>query len=81
MVDVKKSEAIYALSLKLQKQEALFKGYGKGSINLKCLCDNLSSMILTCVEDEIGMSPPSYNENAGFCRSNMVNKWESKDEE
>lgn len=54
---MKRSEMGSKLSLKLQKSENLFKGYSKGSIDLKCLCDNLQERILNFLESE-GMLPP-----------------------
>ena len=55
---MKREDAILKISEKLQKQEALLQGYVKGSISLKCLCDNLSTLALDQAEYEIGMSPP-----------------------
>lgn len=55
---MKKSEAVIALSEKLQKSKNLFDGYKKGSITLKCLCDNLADRALNFSTDKIYMVPP-----------------------
>ena len=49
---MKKSEAILSISEKLQKSQNLYDGYKKGSINLKCLCDNLAIRVLQHCENE-----------------------------
>jgi len=54
---MKKSEAILRISKKLQKQTALLKGYSRGVINLKCLCDNLATYVINDIE-KAGMLPP-----------------------
>ena len=78
---MKRSSAEFILSMKLQKQEALFKGYANGSINLKCLCDNLSSRALTSVVDDIKMLPPTTNYDHRLESYFDMNEWESEDNE
>ena len=55
---MKKSEAILSLSEKLQKSQNLLDGYKNGSIDLKCLCDNLATRAVDYCEKDIGMLPP-----------------------
>jgi len=55
---MKRSEAILSLSEKLQKSQNLLDGYKNGSIDLKCLCDNLATRAVDYCISEIGMLPP-----------------------
>lgn len=55
---MKRSEAILSLSEKLQKSQNLLDGYKNGSINLKCLCDNLATRAVDYCELKLGMLPP-----------------------
>jgi hypothetical protein len=55
---MKRSEAILSLSEKLQKSQNLLDGYKKGSINLKCLCDNLATRAVDYCERSLRMLPP-----------------------
>lgn len=54
---MKRSEAILKISENLQKHENMFKGYAKGSIDLKCTCDNLATYLMKELE-KMGMLPP-----------------------
>lgn len=72
---MKRSDAIYKLSEKLQKQNALVDGYKKGSINLKCLCDNLSIIIMNEIET-IGMLPPIEPEHENDYTYPNIPDWE-----
>jgi len=58
---VKKSEAVLALSEKLQRSQNLFDGYKNGSISLKCLCDNLADRAIRFSIEKVCMMPPSGN--------------------
>lgn len=92
---MKRSDAIHEISFKLSKSENLFKGYANGSIDLKCLTDNLALRVMTVVEEIIEMSPPeisrnltqeeviAYNKNgAGVVIEDIifVREWEGEDE-
>ena len=55
---MKRREAILSLSEKLQKSQNLLDGYKNGSINLKCLCDNLATRAVDYCANELGMLPP-----------------------
>jgi hypothetical protein len=72
---MKRSDAILSLSEKLQKSQNLLDGYKKGSINLKCLCDNLATRIMNYCENEIGMYPPDK-----FHQGHHISEWEPEDE-
>jgi hypothetical protein len=81
---MKKSEAILSLSEKLQKSQNLLDGYKKGSITLKCLCDNLATRAVDYCEKELGMLPPEITEKSYKILSSgemiyAVNEWESED--
>lgn len=54
---MKRSEAILRISGNMQKHENILRGYAKGSITLKCACDNLSIYILDELK-KMGMLPP-----------------------
>jgi len=54
---MKRSEMEYFISRKLRKQEHLFQGWKNGSIDFRCLVDNLSGRILTEIEST-GVRPP-----------------------
>ena len=55
---MKKSEAILSLSEKLQKSKNLLDGYKNGSIDLKCLCDNLATRAVDYCVESLRMLPP-----------------------
>jgi hypothetical protein len=55
---MKKSEAILSLSEKLQKSQNLLDGYKNGSIDLKCLCDNLATRAVDYCVGSLRMLPP-----------------------
>lgn len=55
---MKRSEAILSLSEKLQKSQNLLDGYKKGSITLKCLCDNLATRAVDYCVGSLRMLPP-----------------------
>lgn len=74
---MKKSEAILSLSEKLQKSQNLLDGYKKGSITLKCLCDNLATRAVDYCDKEIGMLPPTVK--GGIM--NGWNRWEKENED
>lgn len=57
---MKRSDAIHQLSFRLSKSENLFKGYSKGNVSLKQLCDNLALRALRECEEVIGMEPPIH---------------------
>jgi len=84
---MKKSDAILSLSKKLQKSQNLLDGYKKGSINLKCLCDNLATRVMNYCENEIGMLPPfddfAYHMDGDKADSENIRylAWELEDEE
>lgn len=73
---MKRTEAETLISEKLQKQEALLKGYANGSIGLKCLCDNLAIMLLYFSEKELGMLPPHISKIAPRGQVCVSNEWE-----
>lgn len=64
-----RSEMEISISRKLQKQKHLFVGYNNGSIDFRCLCDNLAGRVLTAVEEE-GMVP------AAHCPDPYDHEWE-----
>lgn len=72
---MKKSDAIISLSNKLQKSQNLLDGYKNGSIDLKCLCDNLATRAIDYCEDDIGMFPPDR-----FTHGHHISEWEPEDE-
>jgi hypothetical protein len=55
---MKRSDAILSLSEKLQKSQNLLDGYKNGSIDLKCLCDNLATRAVDYCDNELEMFPP-----------------------
>ena len=55
---MKKETARLTLSKKLEKQEHIFRGFVKGSVSLKHLCDTLSHISIDELEFKIGMKPP-----------------------
>jgi hypothetical protein len=83
---MKRSEVILSLSEKLQKSQNLLDGYKNGSIDLKCLCDNLAKRAVDYCEKELGMLPPEITEKSYKILSSgemiyAVNEWEPEDEE
>lgn len=50
---MKKSEMILKLSANLQKHENMLLGYAKGSITLKCTCDNLAIYLLKELDEYV----------------------------
>ena len=83
---MKKSEAITSLSEKLQKSQNLLDGYKNGSIDLKCLCDNLATRAVDYCESKIGMLPPfndwSYHMDGDKADSEDIIflRWELEDD-
>ena len=89
---MKRSEAILSLSEKLQKSQNLLDEYKNGSIDLKCLCDNLAIRAVDYCVDKIEMLPPETKatpedfSNLGFTQDFLdehdfsVNKWEPEDD-
>jgi hypothetical protein len=83
---MKRSEAILSLSEKLQKSQNLLDGYKKGSITLKCLCDNLATRAVDYCENELKMSPPFndwlYHMDGDRADSENIRYliWESEDD-
>lgn len=72
---MKRSELGDLINEKLRNSENLFKGYAKGSISLKCLCDNLEYRMLNIIE-KAGMLPPSvYLDHL----KRYDNSWEPED--
>lgn len=83
---MKRSEAILSLSNKLQKSQNLLDGYKNGSIDLKCLCDNLATRAIDYCEGEIEMLPPTITEKSYRMLPSgemiyAVNEWEPEGEE
>ena len=79
---MKRSEAIVSLSEKLQKSQNLFDGYKKGSINLKCLCDNLATRAIDHCDNKIRMLPPFVDQYESDTSLDLIgNRWEPEDEE
>lgn len=81
---MKESDAILRISKKLQKQEHMYKGYAKGSISLKCLCDNLALRVMKEIDD-IGMLPPEehvreIDVGGGKIIEDVFCEWEPEDE-
>ncbi len=82
---MKKSDAILSLSEKLQKSQNLLDGYKNGSIDLKCLCDNLATRAVDYCVYELEMLPPEITEKSYKILPNgemiyAVNEWEPEDE-
>lgn len=46
-----REELIIRISDKLKKQEHMYRGYTKGSLDLRMLCDNLSLRVIREFED------------------------------
>jgi hypothetical protein len=63
---MKKSEAILSLSKKLQKSQNLLDGYKNGSIDLKCLCDNLATRAVDYCTGGLRMLPPESSRSIKF---------------
>lgn len=63
---MKRSEAILLLSEKIQKSQNLLDGYKNGSIDLKCLCDNLATRAVDYLVGSLRMLPPESS------RSNRI---------
>jgi len=80
---MKRSDAILSLSGKLQKSQNLLDGYKKGSITLKCLCDNLATRAVDYCVNELGMFPPRTDtRECGHCTNDALDNcvWEPEDE-
>jgi hypothetical protein len=80
---MKRSEAILSLSEKLQKSQNLLDGYKNGSIDLKCLCDNLATRAVDYCVDEIEMLPPkneNFNTRCDMLDAELIYEWETEDE-
>ena len=90
---MKRSEATLSLSDKLQKSQNLLDGYRNGSIDLKCLCDNLATRAVDYCVNELGMLPPTrkvketrsgynqFGEQSGtYTTLYDRNQWEPEDE-
>lgn len=79
---MKRSEFQQLLAEDLRKHENIFRGYKKGSINLRCATDNLASYLMKIVDQY--MSPPLIkNPNfAGGHRIDLepyfVNEWDKE---
>ena len=79
---MKRSDAILSLSEKLQKSQNLLDGYKNGSINLKCLCDNLATRAVDYCEKKLKMLPPFVDQYESDTSLDLVgNRWELEDEE
>lgn len=63
---MKKSDAILLLSEKIQKSQNLLDGYKNGSIEFKCLCDNLALRVLDYCEFQLRMLPPESSRSVSF---------------
>ena len=50
---MKKNDLITKISNKLQNSDNLFKGYFKGSIGLRTLCDNIALRVVTEIAEDI----------------------------
>jgi hypothetical protein len=93
---MKRSEAILSLSEKLQKSQNLLDGYKNGSIDLKCLCDNLATRAVDYCVYDLKMSPPRddsyldfFAKELGYLNwldyldhdvDNVIGGWEIEDE-
>ncbi len=89
---MKRSEAILSLSEKLQKSQNLLDGYKNGSIDLKCLCDNLATRAVDYCINQLEMLPPTisvketrpgYNQHGEVAGSYTTlydrNQWEAEE--
>jgi hypothetical protein len=78
---MKRSDAIISLSEKLQKSQNLLDGYKNGSIDLKCLCDNLATRAVDYCERSLRMLPAFVDQYESDTSLNLIgNRWEPEDE-
>lgn len=75
---MKRSEFLLKLSANMQKHKSLIDGYAKGSIPLKCLCDNLAIYLIDEIKNA-GLLPPPQDNTVPW--EAMAFEWEPEEEQ
>ena len=68
---MKRSEFQQLLAEDLRKHKNIFRGYKKGSINLRCATDNLASYLMKIVDEH--MKPP-FNHTSWYLDGDNANQ-------
>lgn len=82
---MKRRDFMFLIAEDLRKHENIFRGYKKGSIDLRCATDNLAGYLMKVIDAH--MSPP-HIKNPNFQGGHNIDiepyyiqEWESDEEE